>query len=243
MKISGKSVMKISGKSVMKISGISAMKRIMIYAVLTITLVAMFMLTPLVTSSESNNQSNISSNITNTTLATYRVDVDQDYGFYKVTDMKISRPAPYDKINRTLTIRVGDTVIWENDATPDEPLTIMSKEELWGNRSAYLRWNYQKFSYTFNQSGTYEMYIKEYPREQHQIVIVEDIAVPKVTVTVSAIPTITNTVFPNTAIGENTTPTETILPKKEEAKFPIEAVIAIIALIAMIVYLYRKGKK
>lgn len=233
----------------MKISGTtkSAMKRTMGHTVLMITLVVMFILTPLATSSEPNsqsniyNQSNISSNMTNITPATYSVDVDQDYGFYKVTDMKMSRPAPYDKNNRTLTIHVGDTVIWENDATPDEPLTIISKQGLWENRSAYLRWNRQKFSYTFNQSGTYEMYIKEYPREQHHIVIVEDIVVPKVTI--SAIPTITSTVFPNTTIGENTTPTETILPKKEGPKFPIEAVMAIIALIALIVYISRKGKK
>ena len=68
---------------------------------------------------------------------------------------------------------MGDTIVWINDAIPDGPLTIISKDNLWENRSAYLRWNYQKFSYTFNESGIYDMYIREYPR-LHQTVVVKD---------------------------------------------------------------------
>lgn len=102
---------------------------------------------------------------------TYRTDVDQDYGFYRVRDITTHKPALYDIKNNTLTINVGDTVIWMNDATPDWPLTIASEQGLWDNTSARLRWNYQKFSYTFNESGEYGVYIKEYPSEKQKIIV------------------------------------------------------------------------
>lgn len=176
-------------------------------------------------------------NVPNTT--TYKSLVDQDYGFYRVTDITTHEPAPY--ANNILTIYVGDTVIWENDATPDEPLTIISEQKLWGNRSAYLRWNYQKFSYTFNQSGDYSVYISEYPRETHQKIIVKNIPG---TISVTSMPTVTLTANPT----ENPIVTDNI-PSKGSGKgpaktnlIPIEAIMAIAGLILLAIYLYRKKK-
>ncbi len=216
----------------MKISGVSRRRT---YTILIIILATIFLLVPLTVGI--SNQSNVSSNVSNITPTIYKAEVDQDYGFYRIIDVTASKHAPYDTKNHTLTIHVGDVVIWENDATPDEPLTIISKEGLWENRSAYLRWNYQKFTYTFNKSGTYEMYIKEYPREQHQIIIVKDIVAPKETV--STTPMVINTVFPTTDKKE--TPIE-ISPKKE-GRFPIEIVIAIIVLTVIVIYLYHKNRE
>lgn len=148
----------------------------------------------------------------NTVHITYKTEVDQDYGFYRIVDMTAHKSAPYK--NNTLTVNIGDTVIWENDATPDEPLTIISKDNLWSNNVSYLRWNYQKFSYTFNQSGAYEVYIKEYPREQHQIILVKDVEIPVITVT--PISTVTSTV----TVGDTETPIETVSPISTETTSP-----------------------
>lgn len=173
-------------------------------------------------------------NTSNTT--TYRSLVDQDYGFYRVIDITTHKPAPY--VDNTLTIYVGDTVIWENDATPDEPLTIISEQKLWGNRSAYLRWNYQKFSYTFNQSGNYSVYISEYPREAHQKIVVNNIPG---TISVTPIQTEILTENPITTATEN----PIVAPSKSPGKtnvIPIEAIMAIAVLIVLAIYLYRKKK-
>ena len=50
----------------------------------------------------------------------YRVFVDQDYGFKRVVEVNHT---PFVYENLTLNITIGDTVIWVNDATPDEELT------------------------------------------------------------------------------------------------------------------------
>ncbi len=100
----------------------------------------------------------------------YKSFVDQYYGFKTVRLIGIDRPFVYQ--NLTLNISTGDTIIWVNEADPDEKLTIVSEQGLWNNTSASLRWNYQYFNYTFNQTGTYGVYIKEYPRLAHQIIIV-----------------------------------------------------------------------
>lgn len=104
------------------------------------------------------------------TPVVYRSDVDSDYGFYRVIDTTSKKPFVYE--NKTLNIYTGDTVIWVNDATPDERLTIISEQDLWANTSSILRWNYQQFNYTFTVPGIYSVYIREYPRLQHQKIIV-----------------------------------------------------------------------
>lgn len=152
---------------------------------------------------------------TGASATVYKSDVDQDYGFYRVTSMDKNQTVSYDKNNKTLIINASDSVIWINDATPDEPLTIISEQGLWNNTSAKLRWNYQKFGYTFNESGTYGFYIKEYPREQHQKIIVNPIetSTPELTpiITVDKTPIITSTetlvetpVKPSTESSDNT---------------------------------------
>lgn len=176
----------------------------------------------------------VESNITN---ITYTSDVDQDYGFYRVIDITTKKPAPY--TNNRLTINVGDTVVWINDATPDEPLTIISKEGLWGNRTAYLRWNYQKFSYLFNQSGTYEVYIREYPRVQHQIITVNPI---EPIITVTSVPTIQITTSKETIV-----PTETETTSEEGRKTRDLAIIWVLiifaGLITFVIYEIKKKKE
>ncbi len=136
---------------------------------------------------------------------TYRSFVDQDYGFYKVVDSTTMQPAPYE--NYTLNIRVGDTVIWENRASPDVRLTIISEEDLWGNTSADLRWNYQKFEHTFNESGNYSVYIEEYQEEDHQKIVVNPVETPVNTVTPFSTPTAVHTDTPSpTPTGTPTPP-------------------------------------
>lgn len=99
----------------------------------------------------------------------YKSFVDQDYGFKRVVE---SNYTPFVYENLTLNIHPGDTVIWINDADPDERLTIISEQDLWDNTSAILRWNRKEYSYTFTQPGTYSVYIKEYRRVQHQSIVV-----------------------------------------------------------------------
>lgn len=103
----------------------------------------------------------------------YKSDFDNIYGFTRIVSNAMET-IPYDLYNRTLTINAGDTVIWINDAdNPEEKLTIVSEQKLWDNTSAILRWRYKEFNYTFTQSGTYGVYIKEYPRILHQKIIVK----------------------------------------------------------------------
>ncbi len=170
----------------------------------------------------------------NITHITYQTEVDQDYGFYRVIDMTTLKSSPYE--NNTLTINVGDTVIWENDATPDEPLTIISKDNLWDNKSAYLRWNYQKFNYTFNQSGTYEVYIREYPRERHQIILVTDMQKPVITVT--PIPTVTIGATP----VENVSPISTDATSRKNGDY-MSTIWTLIIIIGIGIFMICRNKK
>jgi len=99
----------------------------------------------------------------------YKTFVDQDYGFKRVIEINY-RPFVYQ--NLTLNVSAGDTMIWVNEANPDEKLTIVSEQGLWNYTSAILMQNYKQFNYTFTQPGTYGVYIKEYPRIPHQRIIV-----------------------------------------------------------------------
>lgn len=167
--------------------------------------------------------------ISGVSATTYKSDVDNYYGFYRIiavdSDTNTSSSKMPSYVNKTLNISVGDTIIWINDADPDEPLTIMSTEGLWGNRSAYLRWNYQRFNYTFTEPGTYNVYIREYHRLQQKI-IVNPIYVP------TQIPTTIPTVVPPSDLM---TPTEEV-PIEESSGFEIIAGITIISL----TYIFRK---
>ncbi|MBU4491672.1 MAG: hypothetical protein KKD69_04330 [Euryarchaeota archaeon] len=101
----------------------------------------------------------------------YKSFVDEFYGFKRVIETNY-KPIVYK--NLTLNVYVGDTMIWINDATSGEKLTIVSEQGLWdmNDTRAILRWDTKQFSYNFTMPGTYGFYIKEYPRFQHQKIIV-----------------------------------------------------------------------
>jgi plastocyanin len=97
----------------------------------------------------------------------YTSDV-YEYGFNKVTVRNGS--APY--VNNTLTINSGDTVKWVSVTDNLYYLTVVSKEGLWDNSSSMMKYRYRFFNYTFNQTGEYEVYLKEFPRVTHQKIVV-----------------------------------------------------------------------
>ena len=102
------------------------------------------------------------------TQTLYTSDVDDLYGFYKVTVKNGSS----NYTNRTLTINASDTVKWISVTETNYPITIVSQEGLWDNSSSRLRTSYSWFNYTFNNPGNYEVYIKEFPKVAHQKIIV-----------------------------------------------------------------------
>jgi plastocyanin len=139
--------------------------------------------------------------------ATYRALVDSDYGFYRVVDITMPNVSSgYDAVNHTLWIQPGDTVEFMNDATPDEQLTIKSNDGLWNDSAGagILRWNYQKYDYTFNNTGEYTFSLKEYPRIANMKVEV----MGKISVLASPTPTMT----PEITATPTTIPTATLTP-------------------------------
>ncbi len=106
---------------------------------------------------------------------TYKVWIDSFYGFRLVRATNgtayINLPSNFDRFN--LTINTGDSVIWINDNDPntDFPLTLVSNEGLWENKTGYLRYSYAQFEYTFNKTGTYTVYVKEYRKNQQKITV------------------------------------------------------------------------
>jgi len=131
----------------------------------------------------------------------YRVFVDEWYGFKRAIEANYT---PFKYENQTLNLNVGDTVIWVNDAD-NESITIVSKEGLWAD--AYLKYIRSSFKYIFNKSGTYEVYMKEFPRRPHQTIIVAPVETPIVT-TPPPTPTATETAAP-TATAPTATITQT----------------------------------
>lgn len=101
--------------------------------------------------------------------AVYKFYVHDIDGFYRVRALNTTRIPVY--TNLTLSINAGDKVIWESESE-DYTITIVSEQGLWDNTSAKLRWDTQQFSYTFTQSGTYGIYLKEFPKVKHQKIIV-----------------------------------------------------------------------
>jgi len=98
----------------------------------------------------------------------YTSDVDDLYGFRKVTVRNGS--APY--ANNILTINSGDTVKWVSVTDNLYYLTVVSKEGLWNNSSSMMKYKFRYFNYTFDKPGEYEVYIKEFPQETHQKIVV-----------------------------------------------------------------------
>lgn len=99
----------------------------------------------------------------------YNSPVDIRYGFKTIYNDTGTIDVSYQ--NNTLTINQGDTVVWINDDSSDSKLTIINIQNLWDNESGILPWSYKRFSYTFNDSGIYDIYIKEYDRFSQKIIV------------------------------------------------------------------------
>lgn len=104
----------------------------------------------------------------------YRVWIDSDLGFYRLRAIKgnssFRLPSDFNILN--FSIKVGDTVRWMNDDSYDFPMTITSDEGLWTGRTGLMRYQGERFEYTFNRTGTYSFSIREYPRIERQKITV-----------------------------------------------------------------------
>jgi hypothetical protein len=111
----------------------------------------------------------------------YRILIDQKYGFfrsYKMQDNLLgdeiypeNRTPKYQE-SRTLNISKGDTVTFVSDVIPGIiHMTIVSKEKLWSNKNGTLLHSGKEFSYTFNNSGIYNIYIKEHYLLTQRIIV------------------------------------------------------------------------
>jgi plastocyanin len=101
--------------------------------------------------------------------------IDSDYGFYKVRAVKdnASYQLPLDFNTRNFTINRGDTVRWMNDDMYDYSLTLINNEGLWTGRTGFLRYQGQRFEYTFNMTGIYTFSVKEFPKIAPQKITVK----------------------------------------------------------------------
>ncbi len=142
-----------------------------------------------------------------TVPSVYKVLVDDTYGFKDVR-IEPNNPAfKYD--NLTLMINTGDTVFWINDAYDPSgnaynnniDITIVSVQNLWNNQSGYLEYYLRSFNYTFNQPGTYEVYMKEYPLVHNQTIIVAPSETSAITTPFST-PTETETSAPTASVTQ-----------------------------------------
>lgn len=105
----------------------------------------------------------------------YRVWIDSDFGFYRVRaiigNSTLDLPSDFNILN--ITIKVGDSVRWINDDSYDFPLTIVSNQGLWTGRTGLMRYQGERFDYTFNKTGAYTFSIEEYPRIENQTIAVK----------------------------------------------------------------------
>jgi len=137
----------------------------------------------------------------------YTVLVDDNFGFKQVRVEPKNPDFKYD--NLTLMIDPGDSVIWMNYIYDPSgvayknnvPITIISVQNLWDNQSGYLRNFRRSFNYTFDEPGSYEIYIKEYPKVRHQTIIVAQLETPVAT-TLPPTPTQTETSPPTATVTQ-----------------------------------------
>ncbi len=160
--------------------------------------------------------------------AVYRVFVDDSYGFKRVIEVNYT---PIEYKNLTLNINVSDTVTWINDAD-SESLTIVSEQNLWDNRSSYLRETYRSFSYIFTQPGTYNVYMKEFPRVRHQTIVVRSLETPKPT------PTQTPTATPVLTPVVKETPVEAAKPA-----FSLWYILIVVLVVVGVILLFYFSKR
>lgn len=173
--------------------------------------------------------------------ATYISYVNPDLGFYKVTDITTHNPAQY--VSRTLTIKQGDTVEWENDADNQSTMTVVSDQKLFPDASLVAIGD--NFSYTFNQAEVYTFYLKE-RRTARQTIIVQPVSgyntpLPTAVVTPTPVATPTPTYNPSntTIIANNGSNTE----KASSLSISLTGITSIIVGISSIFITYRVGKR
>ncbi|MBU4075776.1 MAG: hypothetical protein KKI06_03560 [Euryarchaeota archaeon] len=106
---------------------------------------------------------------TSRTPLSYKVFIDEYYGFRKVIETSYKKEVEYQ--NLTLTIYAGDVVEWVNDN--DYKMTLVSDQGLWtpGDIRAILM--NRGFNYTFTNPGTYTFRIKEETKIKPQTIIVK----------------------------------------------------------------------
>ena len=178
-----------------------------------------------------------------TNNTTYRVLVDNTYGFYRVYAVNNIASVSYE--NRTLNISKGDTIIWINDAVPDVKLTIISKENLWGKYDGELKWNYKQFIHTFNKSGIYDIYISEYSNFQQKIIVGPIETINNNTVNTTNI-TKSNLTLNNSnerKINVSTTNNSTVPVDVPLEKKPGTEVVALITVTSLLVYIFERKIK
>jgi len=171
----------------------------------------------------------------------YTVFVDDNFGFKKVRIEPIDPAFKYD--NLTLMINPGDSVIWENYIYDPSgiayknnvPITIISVQNLWDNQSGYLRNFGRSFNYTFDQPGSYEVYIQEYPKVRHQTIIVAQLETPVAT-TLPPTPTETETPAPTASVTQT--------PQAAAPGFDLWYILlAFIVVAGLVVFIYSLKKK
>lgn len=178
---------------------------------------------------------------------TFRVLVDQYNGFYRVYEVynvSLAKAVMYE--NGTLNISRGDRIIWISDAVPDTELTIMSKEGLWDKYNGSLEWSYKQFIYTFNKSGIYEIYVREFSRFRQKIVVGPIEIENNTNMTINQ----TNVTKPNLTVdNKNKTVTNltvnssdmTVIPQVEK-KQGTEAIVLITVTLSLVYIFDRKIK-
>jgi hypothetical protein len=55
----------------------------------------------------------------------------------------------------------------------DYSLTLVNNEGLWTGRTAFLEYQRKLFEYTFNKTGIYTFYVKEFPKIAPQKITVK----------------------------------------------------------------------
>ncbi len=133
-----------------------------------------------IVSGTENNQSSIRSPIV------YKSLIDTS-GFYKISNMTSNKIAPFQ--NNTLNIYKGDKIIWVNEESSEKRFTIISGQKLWKNESGILGGRDKQFSYVFNKTGKYTVYLKEYPGLKSQRIIVRLLNITKTNTKASTAPT------------------------------------------------------
>ena len=91
----------------------------------------------------------------------YRVYVDREFGFWAIRSNETNHTINYTQ--KTLNIKTGDTIEWENEDSAGDRVTIISDNLLWeGGKSLYGLGDLYRF--TFNSSGIYKFHIEEQNR-------------------------------------------------------------------------------